>query len=79
MSAHEQLVDVAGEVHGTTIFTNGGQVGRRLAVKETEFLQIGAGERLYPTFRALVQQRFQLAPVGFALLQPAGGNHCGLD
>jgi hypothetical protein len=78
VSAHEQLVHVAGKVHGATVFANGGKVRCRLAIQKTEFLQVGAGERLQAAFRTLLQQRFQLAPIWFAFLQPAGRNHRGL-
>ena len=75
VGAHQQLVDVARKVHRAAVFADGGEIGGGLAVEQAEFLQVGTRERLESALGALVEQRFQLAPVRFALLQPASGNH----
>ncbi len=71
VGADKQLVDVAREVHRAGVFADGSEIGGGLAIEEAEFLQVGAGERLEAAAGALIQQRLQLRPVGFALLQPA--------
>ncbi len=59
VGAHEQLVDVAGKVHGAAVFADGGQIGGGLPVEEAEFLQVGTGERLQAAAGALVEQRLR--------------------
>src|ERR1700756_1926059 len=75
VSAHQQLVDIARIVHRSSIFANGSEVGGGLAIEQAQFLQIRAGQRLQSALGTLVQERFKLRPVRFALLEPAGGNH----
>src|SRR5579863_1297786 len=70
VGANEQLVDVAGKVDGAAVFVNGRQIRWGVAVEETELLQLGARERFKAARRTLLQQGFEIAPVGFAFFQP---------
>ena len=75
VGAHQQLVDVARVVHRSPVFPDGCQVSGSLTIEQAEILQVGARQRLQATGGALIQECFELRPVRFALLEPAGGNH----
>jgi len=56
------------------ILPDGGKIGGGLAIKQAELLKFAVAQRLHAGAAAR-HQRFQLLPVGFALLNPICGDH----
>ena len=76
--ACHQLVEIAREVHGAWIFTDRRQIGSSLTVQQAQFLQLVMAEKADISL-SVRDQRLQLLPVRFALLNPMRGDQCGVS
>ena len=74
VSARHQLIEIARKVDGTGVLPDGGQVSGGLPVEQAELLQFAVIERLHSRAAAR-NQRLQLLPIWFALLNPMCGDH----
>jgi hypothetical protein len=63
VGARKQLVEIAGKMGRTFIFTEYRQIGCDLPVKQAQFLEFGTGERAEALARAMVEKFFQVAPM----------------
>lgn len=57
------------------VAADGGKIGRGLAVKQSQFAQLAAAERVQALPLHPRKQRLQLRPVRLALVEPGNGDH----
>lgn len=75
MGTADEAVEVGFERAGGGVGTNGGQVGRCLAVEQAEIAEIGLGKAFDAAGFRLIDEQIEAVPVSLTKINPEIGNH----